>query len=98
MLLQQHRTQVREIFARARRSYELVGIRASFVENGDGFSAPNQLGAALPEALPAPDSAFGWSAIACSVPALHRLNRDAIPDSDFPPQKWSCQRRVRTCN
>src|SRR5690349_11102951 len=96
MFLQQHGTEVGEIFTRVCRSYQLIGIRTAFLQHGDGFSAPDQLGAASSETPPASDGVLSRTPVAGSVPAFHGLNGDSVPKSDFAPHQWLRQRRSLT--
>jgi hypothetical protein len=64
--------------------------------HGDGFSAPDQLGAAQTKIPPAADGGFARFAVASSVPTFHGMDTEAIAD------RFSCQmdwlREWRLCS
>ena len=59
---------------------ELVGVGAAIVADGDGLAAPDELGAAEAEALPAAGSQLCGPAVEFAVPALHGQDAPAVAD------------------
>ena len=59
---------------------ELLRIGAAVGPHRAGLSAPDQLGAAEPEAAPAPFGIVRRLAVTLAVPALHRMDRQAMAD------------------
>ena len=59
---------------------ELVRVRAAVGPHGHRLRAANQLRAALAEALPAPTHFVAQATGRRAVPALHRVERDAVAD------------------
>src|SRR5690606_14582339 len=57
---------------------ELVGISASFGDDGYRLAAPDQLGAAPAEVAPAPLGELTRIAVGGAVPAFHGEDREAI--------------------
>ena len=47
--------------------------------DGEGFAAPDELGAAFTEALPAADSRSRWAAVGGSVPTFHGMDGERLP-------------------
>ena len=62
------------------RHHELVRIGAPVGAHRDRLAAPDQLAAARAEAPPAPHRVFARAPVALPVPALHRIEREAIAD------------------
>src|SRR5580704_7618010 len=71
-----------EAVARVRSDDNLIGIGAASVIDGGGFASPDEFGAALAETLPAADGIVAGIAVGSAVPAFHRIDSDAIADSD----------------
>ena len=67
-----------EVADRLLGNHQLVRICAPIGTDGDGFASPNQLGAALPEALPPAAGEIGRAAVCRTVPAFHRKDAEAI--------------------
>ena len=59
---------------------ELVGVGAAIVADGDGLAAPDELGAAEAEALPAAGSQLCGPSVEFAVPALHGQDAPAVAD------------------
>src|SRR5882762_81677 len=78
----QRRSQLSQTFLGVRSDHELIRIGASFVRDRDGLSTPNQLGAAAPKTLPAPERTLRGLAIERSVPAFHGLHGNPVADLD----------------
>jgi len=82
VLFDQRRPQLRQPFLGARSDHELIRVGASFVRDRDRLSTPDQLGAAAPKTLPAPERPLRGLAIERSVPAFHRLHGNPVADLD----------------
>ena len=61
---------------------ELVGVRAAVGPHRHRLAAPDQLGAALPEADPAPASQRAGESALRPVPAFHGLDAEAIAECE----------------
>src|SRR5215469_5424105 len=72
--------QLSEIGERIVIEQELMGIGSAVVADGDGFAAPNELGPAGAETLPASARQLTGPTVAHAVPALHRQDGEAIAD------------------
>jgi len=59
---------------------QLVHVRPAVGPDGHGLGAADEFGTARAEALPAPLHLLGGAAGGRAVPALHRMNRDAVAD------------------
>jgi hypothetical protein len=91
--------QPRDRRERALIEHQLVRIGATVVANGDGFTTPNQLRAALAEVLPAPDGQLARLALAGAVPPFHGKHTEAIAEADTADLKrFSERRRARGGN
>jgi hypothetical protein len=55
MVTPQNISQMRKAFLHSRRGEKLIGVRSSCMAHCDRFSTPDQLAAAAPETLPAPN-------------------------------------------
>src|SRR5579872_5703277 len=84
-----------EAAARVRRDDDLIGIGTAGVIDGGGFAAPDELGAALAEALPAADGVVAGIAVGRAVPAFHGIYGDAITDLYIATLDRFEERRVR---
>ena len=94
MLIDQRLPELRESFLRVLRDDELIGIGSAIMRNGNGFPAPDQPGATLPEALPTADCRLARISIRSSVPTLHRLHCNAIGYFQVAARHWLEQRRI----
>ena len=56
-------------------------VGAAVMTDGHGLAAPNQLGAAPAEVLPAPDRQVARLAVGRAVPALHRQHAEPVADT-----------------
>jgi hypothetical protein len=80
---------------------ELVGIGAAIGPNSHGFSAVNELRAALAEALPPAHNVVGNASARGPVPPFHRLNGVTVSDLlavNSDGIDWMGKRRVWTCD
>ena len=75
---------------------ELLRIGATVEAHRAGFAAPDQLGAAEPETAPASPGVLRRLAVALAIPALHRLDRQAMSDFHAVDFNRRRQRRFRT--
>ena len=71
---------------------ELARIGAPVVPHRDRLAAPDQLATALAETLPAPKGVLARIAVGLSVPALHRIDAEAVADAhpvefERPPER-----------
>ncbi len=64
------------------RQDQLVGVGAPVMAHRHRLAAPHELRAALAEALPAPHRVGRGRAIRFSVPALHRVDGEAVADGE----------------
>src|SRR5437667_2753813 len=88
VLLDQRRSQGCDRGFRAVNEQELVGIRAPVVAHRNRLASPDQLGAALPEALPAAHGEVAGFALPGPVPAFHRENAEPVSDGPaFEPAR-----------
>ena len=62
---------------------QLVGIGAAVALHGEGFAAPDQLGAAFTKMLPAAKRVLGGLTVGCAIPAFHRMNAPSIADDEI---------------
>jgi len=79
-----------------RSDHELVRICASFVRDGNGFTAPNEFCGAASKALPAAESILTGVAVGKRVPTFHGLHGDAIGELESAAQQGPEQRRLRS--
>ena len=70
--------QLHEVGLRRRTEAQLVRVGAAVVAHGDRLAAPDQLRAALAEALPAAPRQVGRAAVGRAVPAFHRQDAEAV--------------------
>ena len=80
---------------RVRGHGELVRVRAAVVAHRHRLAAPDELRAARAEPAPAAQRVLARRAVGGAVPALHRLNREAIADRDRAQLERRRQRSVR---
>src|SRR5579883_2195264 len=95
MLSDKRFAQLSEIGERLVIQKELMGIGPAVVADSDGFAAPNELGPACAETLPAPARQLAGPALARAVPALHRQDGKAIADGDYVHNARPFQGRIR---
>ena len=74
-------------------SHQLVGIGPPLGAHGKRLASPDQLGAAAPEVAPAAAHEIGGHAVPGAVPALHRLDGEAVSRTPFANFAGLCQRR-----
>ncbi len=79
----------------ALRHEELVGIGAAVVPHGDGFTAPDELGAARAETLPAAAGQIARLASGRSVPPFHRQDAETVADPHGAIDERLSKRRLR---
>ena len=92
----QRLAQAHEIGQRVLVDDELVGVGAAIVAHGGRLPAEDQLGAAEPEPLPAPERQLGGMAVERAIPALHRQDAEAVAEREAARQRVGLrQRRVR---
>ena len=75
---------------------ELFWIGAAIKAHRAGFAAPDQFGAAQAETLPTALGVFGRLAVALTVPAFHRMDRQPVADFHAVDFERLRQRRCRT--
>ena len=75
--------------------HELPGIGAAVGAHRAGLAAPDQLGAALAEALPAAHGVLARAAVGFAVPALHRMDAEAVADGHALDGKRLGEGRIR---
>ena len=78
--LDQYFAKLRDPTLRVVRHIQLFRIGPTVEAHRAGLAAPDQLGAAETEALPAPLSIFRGSAVKLAIPAFHRLHPKPMPD------------------
>src|SRR5271167_461520 len=81
-----------------RSRHKLIRIGAPLVTNSDRFAAPNQFCAAAPKSLPSAKRMFAGIAIRHSIPAFHRVHREAIANLDSLADDGLRQRRLGAAN
>ena len=74
---------------------QLVGVGAAVLADGDGFAAPDQLGAAQAEVVPAPSGQLAGPAVERAVPAFHRQDAPAIAGAQAARLERPGERRGR---
>ena len=74
---------------------QLVRVRAAVLPDGDGFTAPDQFGAACPEMPPAPDRQIARLTVRGPVPAFHRQDAEPVADADAVDLDGARERAVR---
>src|SRR6266567_8230426 len=95
MFFNQCRPQPCQPLLRMRCNQQLIGIRASFWSDRDRFAAPDQFCPAAPKTPPAPHRALARIALSGPIPALHRLDGDAVSDFDSAALDRKSQWRIR---
>src|SRR6201988_92708 len=76
------------------RDEQLIRIGTAVVADSDGFAAPNQLGAARTEALPAAARQLARLARGRAVPAFHWQHAEAVADADRAVNERLRERRL----
>ena len=80
VLLDEQLTQPREVILSVRAAEELIRVGPALVPDRDRFAAPDELRAARAEVAPAAARQLRGAAFGRAVPALHRVNGEAIAD------------------
>src|SRR5262249_28083249 len=73
---------------------QLIRVGASFVENSNRFSPPDQLGAASSKMNPATSREIAGFSLRSSVPSFHGMNGESIAYPDMLEEKRLCERRL----
>src|SRR5664279_2356896 len=76
--------------------YSCFGLARPSKRTAQALAAPDQLGAAETEALPAPLGIFRGSAVKLAIPAFHRLHPKPMPDGQSFEFQRGAQRRARS--
>ncbi len=73
--------------------HELVRIGTPVRADSCGFTAPDELGAALAKVPPAPKGVLAWQPIGSAIPAFHGVSAEAVADAEAILKcVWLCQR------
>ena len=95
MFFDQNFSQPREALSRMIINEKLIRVGATVVPDGYGFSTPDELRAASAKVLPSTNGQLGRSAIGSSIPAFHRMDREAIAYLDsVKGQRFGERRRT----
>src|SRR6266850_4908833 len=70
---------------------QLIGVGATFREDSNSLSAPDQLRAAATEIQPSPPSQLRRPPIGFAVPSFHGLHREPVADPALPVKPWNLQ-------
>src|SRR5262249_11106137 len=95
MFSDEHFAQVGEVGEGVVAEEQLIGISPAIGADRDSLAAPDELGSARPEALPAAARQLARSAVARAVPALHRQDGETIADGRAVHFARLGQRRFR---
>src|SRR5262249_5421756 len=75
------------------RDQQLARVGAAVELHGDRFAAPDQLGAALAEMLPAPPRQIARVSVGGTVPAFHRQDAEPVAGAEAVELERPRQRR-----
>jgi hypothetical protein len=96
VFLPQNGSQLPQLPLSSRGGEKLVRVRSSFMADSYGFSTPDQLPSAPPEAFPSSYRILGRSAISRCVPTFHRLDSNAVTDFERTAHQGQAQWRLRS--